>query len=125
MLSSGDGVRCTIHDDEMWMHLDNTSVKVPPQLVKKSQFLSDALSVGHPSVTRKVTLPAPKEWLQAWAVCYCNEEESIICEDINVLVNCLLVCFLYLERSFHRARNLYSSTTVFAACPLQRPTLNY
>jgi hypothetical protein len=93
MFSSNDGVRCTVHDGEMWMHLDSGSLKIPSQLLKKSQVLVDALSAADLSVTRKVTVAAPKDWLQAWVGCYCNEEESISCDNIKDLVNCLLVCF--------------------------------
>jgi hypothetical protein len=95
MFSSNDVVRCTVRDGEMWMHLDSGSLKIPPQLLRKSQILMDALSTAHPAVdvTRKVTVAAPKEWLQAWVVCYCNEEERLSCDNIRDLVNCLLVCF--------------------------------
>jgi hypothetical protein len=94
MISSNDVVRCTVRDGEMWMHLDNGSLKIPSQLLNESQVLRDALSAAHPSGTRKVTVAAPKEWLQAWGLCYCNEEESLSCQNIKDLVNCLLVCFL-------------------------------
>jgi hypothetical protein len=94
MFSSKDVGRCTVHDGEMWMHLDNGSLKIPPQLLSKSQILVDALSVAHPSVTRKVTVAAPKEWLHAWVVCYGNEKEILSYDNIKDLVNCLLVCFL-------------------------------
>jgi hypothetical protein len=77
----------------MWMHLDNGSQKIPSQLLNKSQILMDALSVAHPSVTRKVTVGAPKEWLEAWVACYCNEEKSLSCNNTKDLMNCLLVCF--------------------------------
>jgi hypothetical protein len=95
----------------MWMHLDNVSVEIPPELVKMSQILTNALSVAHPSFARKVTVAAPREWLQAWAVCYCNKELSLNCEDIKDLVNCLLVCFLRLEHTYNRADD-----PLFAAC---------
>jgi hypothetical protein len=75
------------------MHLDNGSQKIPSQLLNKSQILMDALSVAHPSVTRKVTVAAPKEWLEAWVACYCNEEESLSWNNTKDLMNCLLVCF--------------------------------
>jgi hypothetical protein len=97
MYSSKDVVRCTVRDGEMWMHLDNGSLKIPPQLLRKSQVLIDALSVAHPSVTRNVTVAAPNEWLRAWLGCYCNEEKSLSSENIEDLVNCLLVCFLHLR----------------------------
>jgi hypothetical protein len=94
MSCSNNVVRCTVRDGEMWMHLDNGSLKIPSRLLSKSQILMDALSVAHPSVTRKVTVAAPKKWLQAWVVCYCNEKESLSCDNIKDLVHCLLVCFL-------------------------------
>jgi hypothetical protein len=97
-----------VHDGAVWMHLDNASVKIPSELVHKSQTLVDALSVTEPSIKRKFSLPAPKEWLQAWSACYCNEEENLSCEDIKDLVNCLLVCFLRLDRSCNRADQSYS-----------------
>jgi hypothetical protein len=105
MLSSRDAVTYTVHDGAMCIHVDNFSVKIPQQLLNKSQFLMDALSVAEPSVTRKATLAAPKEWLQAWVVCYCNEEESLSEKDTRDLVYCLLVCFLRLACSSHRAKN--------------------
>jgi hypothetical protein len=88
-----DGVRCTFQDGEMLMHLDNVSVNVPSELLKRSPVLMDALSVADPSAGRKVNVAAPKEWLQTWVGCYCNEEESLRCDNINDLVHCLLVCF--------------------------------
>jgi hypothetical protein len=112
MSSSTDAVRCTVRDGAMWMHLDTASVEIPPKLVNESQILLDALSVTNPSITRKVTLPAPKEWLQAWAACYCNEEEILSCKDVKVLVNCLLVCFLHLDRSSNRADKSHSASPV-------------
>jgi hypothetical protein len=97
MSSSRDAVRCTVHHGAMWMHLENVSVKIPQEFVNKSQILTNALSVAHPSVARKVTVAAPREWLEAWAICYCNKEVRLSCEDINDLANCLLVCFLRQE----------------------------
>jgi hypothetical protein len=92
MSSSSDDVRCTLHHGEMWIHLDNVSVKIPSHLLEKSPILMNALSVAHPSVARKVTVAVPREWLQSWAVCYCNEEEILNDVDIEDLVKCLLVC---------------------------------
>jgi hypothetical protein len=94
MYSSKDVVRCTVHDGEMWMHLDNGSQKIPSRLLSKSQILTDALSAAHSSVTRKVTVAAPRERLQAWVACYCNEEKNLKPDNIKDLINCLLVCFL-------------------------------
>jgi hypothetical protein len=102
MSSSRDAVECTVHGGEMLIHLDNVSVKIPPQLLERSEVLTDALSVAEPSVTRKVTLAAPKEWLQAWVACYCNKEEDFSEQDNRDLVHCLLVCFLRPECGIHR-----------------------
>jgi hypothetical protein len=78
----------------MWMHLDNVSVKIPRRLLKKSPILMNALSVPHPSVARKVTVAAPREWMQSWAICFCNDDWSLSALDINELVKCLMVCLL-------------------------------
>jgi hypothetical protein len=85
-----------VRDGTMWMHLDNASVQIPPQLIDKSRILMDALSVADPSCIRKVTLAAPREWLQEWVRCYCNDEESLVDKKTNSLVSCLLVCSLWL-----------------------------
>jgi hypothetical protein len=79
----------------MWMHLDSGSLKIPPQLLNKSQMLMNALASAGSAVdvTWKVTVAAPKEWLQAWVGCYCKEEEILGCDNIKDLMNCLLVCF--------------------------------
>jgi hypothetical protein len=92
MSSSLDAVRCTLHHGAMWMHLDNVSVEIRPQLLEKSPILMNALSAAHPSLARKVTVAAPREWLQSWAACYCNEEQSLSNVDVKDLVKCLLVC---------------------------------
>jgi hypothetical protein len=94
MSSFRDGVRCTVHNRSMLIHLDNGSVEIPSKLVNSSKVLMDALSVSNPSDKRKVTLAVPKEWLQAWAACYCNEEESLRSQNIEDLIHCLLVCLL-------------------------------
>jgi hypothetical protein len=67
MFSSNDVARCLVRDGEMWMHLDSGSLKIPPHLLNKSQILTDALAAARSAedVTRKVTVAAPKEWLQA------------------------------------------------------------
>jgi hypothetical protein len=79
------------------------SVKIPPQLLNESQILMDVMSAEHPSVTRTIALAAREEWLHAWAICCCIEEENFRNLDTDDLVNCTLVCFLPLERSFHGA----------------------
>jgi hypothetical protein len=78
--------------------------------MNKSQILMDALGVMDPSVKRKVTLPAPKEWLQAWADCYCSEEDRMSREKIKDLVHCLLV------RSFAPGTYLQSCTPLLLRC---------
>jgi hypothetical protein len=96
MTSASDGVRCTVHDGEVWMHVDDERIIIPSRLVDKSQILVDAvLSVDDSSVTNDFTLPAPKEWLQAWIACYGGEDEHVKYADTKDLVKCLLVrcCF--------------------------------
>jgi hypothetical protein len=122
MTSSRDGVRCTVKDGELTMHLDNTSVTIPAQLLKKSQILMDALSVADPFATRKMTVAAPKEWLQAWVACFCNEEGSLSCKDIKDLVKCLLVCFL-LWVAATMVRTIVPYVLGFTACRMLRSTL--
>jgi hypothetical protein len=95
MLGSRDAVRCTVLDGVMWIHLDKASVKIPPEVLNKSQVLTDVLSVADPLVRRKVTLAITNEWLEAWVACYCTEEESLGNQDVKTLVNCLLVCFAW------------------------------
>jgi hypothetical protein len=96
MPSACDGVRCTVHDGEMWMHVDNKPIIIPSRLLDKSQLLIDALaSVEDSLVTKDFTLPAPKEWLQAWIACYGGEDEHVKYADTKDLMKCLLVrcCF--------------------------------
>jgi hypothetical protein len=83
-----------MHDGAMWMHLDDAAVKIPQQLLKKSQVLMNAVSASHPSAARKVTLAAPKEWLQASLGCFCLEDDSLSDKDIQCLFSCLLVSVL-------------------------------
>jgi hypothetical protein len=97
-----------VRDDAMWMHLDDATVKIPQQLLNQSQVLVNAMSAAQPSGARKVTLAAPKEWLQAWAGCFCNNEERLADQDIQVLVSCLLVRVLCLEWGCHPADICYS-----------------
>jgi hypothetical protein len=93
MTSSSEQVRCTVHDGAVWMHLDNTRVNIPSHLVNKSQLLRDAMaSDDDTSISRDFTLPAPKEWLQAWMACYGSKEERLKSVHIQDLVYCLLVC---------------------------------
>jgi hypothetical protein len=92
-----------VHDGTLSMHLDNASVNIPSQLLEKSPIFVNALSVPQSSVTRTVSLPAPTKWLEAWVLCYCDEEEKdLSSQDIEVLVNCLLVLFLLAPGS-HRS----------------------
>jgi hypothetical protein len=92
MACPNDVVRCTVHDGAVWMHVDDVRVNIPSRLVNRSQVLMDAMScVDDSSVYGDLTLPAPKEWLQAWIACYGREEERLRCADTEGLVNCLLV----------------------------------
>jgi hypothetical protein len=94
MASSSDGVRCTVHDGEVWVHIDSVQVHIPSRLLRKSQILMDALaSVRDSSVTRRFTLAAPTEWLKAWVACFVSEEAYLSDADSKVLVSCLIVCF--------------------------------
>jgi hypothetical protein len=94
MTSLSDGVKCTVHDGVLWMRLHDMRVKVPSGLVNKSQILLNVLSsVADASIATDMTLPAPKEWLQAWAYCYCSEKNRLACADNKDLISCLLVCF--------------------------------
>jgi hypothetical protein len=109
MLSSSDGVTCTVSDGEMWKNLDSGVVKIPSPLLNKSKMLVNTLSVAHSSVARKDTVAAPKAWLQARVACYCNEEQNLSRHDITVLVNCLGV-----YRSLDKALVVTTSTTYAA-----------
>jgi hypothetical protein len=94
MTSSRDEVRCTVHDGAVWMHINDVRVNIPSDLVNESQVLLDATScVDDFCSTGDLTLPAPKEWLQAWVACYGGDRERLRCADIKEVVNCLLVRF--------------------------------
>jgi hypothetical protein len=97
MSRSRDAAWCTVRDGAMWMQLDNVSVKIPPQFLDKIPILMNAMSVAQPSVKQTVSLAAPTDWLEAWVLCFCDEGENLSCQDIQVLVDCLLVCFLLLQ----------------------------
>jgi hypothetical protein len=85
-----------VHDGAEWMHLENDRISIPSRLVGQSQVLMDAMScVDDSSITRDLTLPAPKEWLQAWMACHGGEEELLRCADTKHIVNCLLVRFCF------------------------------
>jgi hypothetical protein len=106
MQSQSDVTRCTVHDGEVWMHLDNLCILIPSHLLNKSQILIDALSsVNDFSVAKNFTLAAPKEWLQDWMACYGSEEERLKCAGVKDLVNCLLVRIHLLECSCRRAKS--------------------
>jgi hypothetical protein len=94
MVSSSDGVRCTLHDGSVWLHLAYARTNIPPQLLHKSKTLMDAVSsVSDPSIARGFTLAAPKEWLRAWLACYGSGEQNLAFKDSKVLLHCLMVCF--------------------------------
>jgi hypothetical protein len=91
MPSTSGGVRCTVQDGAVWMHVDDERIIIPSYLLTKSPLLVDALSAVESAVNGEFTLPAPKEWLQAWIASYGNKRKRCRCEDIEELVNCLLV----------------------------------
>jgi hypothetical protein len=94
MTRVNDGVKCTVHDGAVWLHLDCVPALIPSQLVNKSQILMDAMSSEDAlPASKHFTLDAPKEWLQAWLACYVygGEEDRLRCADVKELVNCLLV----------------------------------
>jgi hypothetical protein len=94
MTSLSDVVKCTLRDGVLWMHLHDMCVKVPSDLTNQSQLLLNVLSsVADASITTDFTLPAPNEWLHAWAYCYCSEKKHLACVDNKDLIGCLLVCF--------------------------------
>jgi hypothetical protein len=94
MSISSNEVRCTVRDGALWLHLDEVRVNIPSHLVNQSQVLMDTMScVDDSSITGDLTLPAPKERLQAWMACYGSEEERLRCASTEDLVNCLLVRF--------------------------------
>jgi hypothetical protein len=106
MIGSSGVTRCIVHDGAVWMHLDNTRVLIPSHLLNGSELLVNALSsVDECSGTNEFTLPAPKEWLQAWMACYGGEEELLRCAGTTDLVNCLLVCFQLVECILQRSDN--------------------
>jgi hypothetical protein len=96
MTSLSDVVKCTVHDGVVWMHLHDTSVNIPSNVVNESQFLMNILSsVTDTSITNDFSLAAPKEWLEAWASCFCSGKKHLRCANLKELVGCLLVCFCY------------------------------
>jgi hypothetical protein len=92
MTSSSDGVKCTVQNGTVRVHLGNVGVDIPSHLLCTSKLFMDVLaSVDDPSVGREFTLSVPEEWLQAWVTCYANGEKRLSCVDIEGLVNCLMV----------------------------------
>jgi hypothetical protein len=86
------------------MHDGNVLVPIPSHLLNKSQILIDAMSsVDDTSGSKDFTLPAPKEWLQAWMACYGSEEERLGRANIKDLVNCLLVSFFFLKTAYRNS----------------------
>jgi hypothetical protein len=112
MASSGDGVKCTIQNGAVRMHLDDGCVNIPAHVLTKSRFVSDILSSGPDlCVTSDFIVPAPEQWLQAWVARYVSEEGRLGCADNTDLMNCLMVCSC-LEGGFcHRLHSC------FVACP--------
>jgi hypothetical protein len=100
MTNSSERVRCSVQDGEVSMHLADVSLHIPAHLVNESKVLLDALtSTGTSSLTSSFTLAAPVEWLQAWVSCYVREEVRLGNADLEVLMNCLRVCFSQLPES--------------------------
>jgi hypothetical protein len=94
MSSSRNGVRCTVNDGAVSMHLDNARVDIPPNFVKESQMLLDIQSSeDDPSMIRDFSLDVPEEWLRAWTAFYCSEEKQVGNADVRDLSNCLMVWF--------------------------------
>jgi hypothetical protein len=112
---SEDGVRCTVHDGEVSMHLDHPRVPIPSRILNQSKVLLDTLtSACDSSATKSFTLAAPTEWLQAWVACFVTEEQSLGYADDEVLVKCLMVRFHLHSTAF---RVLFSH----AIAPFQFP----
>jgi hypothetical protein len=94
MASSRDGVKCTIQDGDVRMHLDNGCVSIPAHLLTKSKFLSDVISsASEVSVASDFIVPAPEQWLQAWVDRYVSEAGRLGFADSTDLIHCLMVCF--------------------------------
>jgi hypothetical protein len=114
MASSFDGVKCTIQNGKVRMHLDNGCVNIPAQLLTKSRFLSEVLaSFPDLSVTSDFIVPAPEQWLQAWVARYVSEEGRLGCDDSTDLINCLMVC---LSLQVDLCRRLHSCFVVCSCC---------
>jgi hypothetical protein len=93
MKSTSEGVRCTVHDGSVWMHLDDSCVEIPASILGDSHTLRNLLTfVDDLAVNRDFTLAVPCEWLKAWAACFCERKPSR-CTDTRDLVNLLMVCF--------------------------------
>jgi hypothetical protein len=82
----------------------------------------DALSMADPSVRRKVALSAPQEWLQAWVACYCHEDGNLGNKDIQELLKCLLVCFIWIAAPLV-TNSATPAIDVFPACRVLGSTL--
>jgi hypothetical protein len=76
------------------MLLGDLRVNIPSHLLESSEMLMSLLSfVDDLSIARNIALPVPKEWLKAWAACFCSEKKLLRKSVIEDVVNCLLVCF--------------------------------
>jgi hypothetical protein len=94
MRSLGKGVRCTVHDGSIWIHLDKARVNIPSNILNKSQILMNILS-DDTAANGDFVMAVPKEWLRAWAACFCSEGKlkSLRCTDTRDLIKSLLACF--------------------------------
>jgi hypothetical protein len=108
MASSFDGVKCSIQNGAVRMHLDDGCVKIPAHVLTKSRFLSDALlSVSDVLVTSDFVVPAPEQWLRAWVAGYVSDEGRLECVDSTDLINCLKVCFFSEVGICHRYHDCF------------------
>jgi hypothetical protein len=105
-------VKCTVHDGVIWMHLHDTSVNIPTNVVNESQLLLNVLSSV--ADTTDFTLVAPKEWLEAWASRYCIGRERLHCATIRDLVCCLLVCMSAIRKLLPVDHNLNHHVLLFS-----------
>jgi hypothetical protein len=85
-------VKCTAHDGDLCMHLDDVRVHIPPHLLNESKVLLDALSSAcDSSHMSDFTLAAPTDWLQAWVLSFDRDAEPLSSAETEILVKCLKV----------------------------------
>jgi hypothetical protein len=122
-------MKCSMHDDGLWVHLDNARLHVPSDVTCMSEILTDVRSaMNDPSITKEFTLSVPEEWLRAWTACYCSGKKRLRQAEYRDLVHCLLVCFC----SCNAAPNALEATQLFACevfvfrvCPVLASSVLY